>query len=350
MNFLIFAGGAGTRLWPLSRKNTPKQFTVKQNDRSTLQLAVDRISTFGADNIFISTNEQYVPLVHEQLPAISLDHIFSEPARRDLAAAVCLSLVRLKKQGVKGTIAVLWSDHFMDHPDRFVTALDRANALIQIDPDRFVFFGEKPRFANHNLGWIHIGEEIRKDEHAFLGWKYRPEKNICESMFASGEWLWNPGYFVFDIDFVLSLYKEHHAEMLGEIESMVRDEKNELSKYANLPAESFDRAIVEHVRPEQAVVLKVDLGWSDPGTLYALKEAMVGGGHENYIQGTVVMEDSKDSFVYNEDPHKLVATLGVEGILVINTKDGLLVCPKDRVTDLPALLKRLDAEGFGKHL
>lgn len=350
MNLLIFAGGSGTRLWPLSRKNTPKQFTVKKGDHSTLQLALGRIRSFGLDHIFLSTNEKYVHLVQEQLPELAADHILVEPAKRDLAAAVCLSLVRLKHRGMSGTIALLWSDHFMEHPDRFTTALKRGEALIQEQPSRFVFFGETPRFANHNLGWIQVGRETEPNEYEFLGWKYRPEKVACEAMFASGQWLWNPGYFVFDLDFAFALYQKFHPDLLQTIETIVADEAKYLSSYQSLPAESFDRAIVEKLQPEQAVVLKVDLGWSDPGTLYALKEAMVGSGSANYSDGTVMLYDTEDCFVHNEDDHKLVATLGLRGLLVINTKDGLLVCPKDRVGELPDLLKRLEEEGFGKHL
>jgi len=350
MNLIIFAGGTGTRLWPLSRKRSPKQFEKLKDNQSTLQMAFDRIKGFGSDHIFVSTNDQYVSLVREQLPALPEHHIFAEPAKRDLAAAIGLTLLRLKQTNVHGTVAVLWSDHFMDHPDRFVDALHQAETLIDMDPNRFVFLGETPRFANHNLGWIHVGANIQEGLFSFVGWKYRPDIALCERLFASGEWLWNPGYFVFDIDFVLGLYQQFQPEMFASLSHMVDDEETIATEYPKLEALHFDTAILEKIDPSRAVVLRVDMGWSDPGTLYALKEALTRTIEDNHTMGNVVVQDTRDCLVHNEEPEKLVATVGLDGIVVVNTKDALLVCAKDAVPDVKRLLDTLDAQGLGEHL
>jgi len=349
MKIVIFAGGAGTRLWPLSRRNSPKQFEKFKDNKSTLQMAVERVLGFGQENIYISTNAKYVPLVEEQIREIEPVHIFSEPAKRDLAAAVCLTLVRLKKAGVNGPVAILWADHFMDRPEEFRAALKKGETLVEENPERIIFFGEKPRYPNHNLGWIHFGTQINGNVHEFLEWKYRPELGECVEMFESGEWLWNPGYFIFDIDFIISLYEKLMPEMLYSIIQMV--ENNELLEleYQNLPAVSFDNAIVEKIDPTQAVVLKVDMGWSDPGTLYALKEALVKSGEEHYTKGKVVLQDSKDCFVFS-DEEKLVAGVGLEGMIIVNTKDALLVCHKDNVPSIKDLLKKMEDEGQEEYL
>lgn len=350
MLFLIFAGGAGTRLWPLSRKNSPKQFSPLHGDKSTVQMAFERIQTFGSDQIFLSTNAAYVPIIREQLPELNPDHIFSEPARRDLAAAVGLSLLRLKKAGKRGTVAILWSDHFMAHPDRFKDALHRAESLVENNPKRFVFFGETPRFANHNLGWIHVGSETASGVREYLGWKYKPEKRLCEKMFASGDWLWNPGYFVFNLDFVLSLYQRFEPDMYQSLERMAEDGSLLEKEYSLLPAKSFDNAIVEHIEEEEAVVLPVDLGWSDPGTLYALKEALAGRDKDNAVRGNVLIEKTEDSLIFNEDSSKLVVGVGLSGMVVVNARDAILVCHKDAVPDITALVKRLEDEGRGDYI
>jgi len=350
MNVLIFAGGAGTRLWPLSRSASPKQFEVLKDDKSTLQMAVERVEKFGYENVYISTNDKYIDLVKEQVPEIPEDHIMGEPARRDLAAAVGLALMRLKQQGVTGTVAMLWADHFMDHPDAFVTALDQANVLIQADADRFVFLGEQARFANHNLGWIHLGNNIEQNLYSFKGWKYRPELLMCQEMYESGQWMWNPGYFVYDIDFVLELYKKHQPDMYIALQDMVMGDKDIATEYEKLDAISFDNAIVEKVDTSQAVVLKVDLGWSDPGTLYALKEAMVSEQNKNFEKGNVVDVESSDSFIFNEESDKLVATVGLKGMVVVNTKDATLVCHKDDVPRIKELLAKIKEEGLEKYL
>lgn len=350
MNILIFAGGAGTRLWPLSRKNSPKQFAVLKDDASTLQMAVERVAPFGMDNIYVSTNKDYVDMVREQVPDVPADHIMSEPARRDLAAAVGLTLMRMKRRGVSGTVAVIWSDHFMEYPDRFRDALAQGEKIVDADSSKIVFLGERPRFPNHNLGWIHTGKQMNDNQYEFAGWKYRPMLALCEKMYASGDWSWNPGYFIFNIDTMLTWYSNCVPGMYKALEQMIDDEKKIEEYYPKLEAESFDNAILEKLSPSDAVVLKVDLGWSDPGTLYALKEALAEKKDDNHEKGRVISEDSRDCFIHNEEEGKLVATVGLEGVVVVNTKDALLVCHKNCVPDIKTLLKKLEQKGMEDYL
>lgn len=345
MIVVILAGGAGTRLWPLSRKNSPKQFQPILEGKSTLQLAVDRIQPLGASEVFVATNEAYLDIVRRQVPQIPEDHIMTEPCKRDLAAAVGLALVRLRARGLSGPVAILWSDHLMQHPDAFVEALQRAENLVKTRPEQLVFLAEEPRFANQNLGWIRVGEERAPGEHAFLGWKYKPTQAECEQLFASGEWRWNPGYFVFDLDRMLSLYAEHQPDMFAALTTMSSDETLIATEYPKLESVHFDKAIIEQIDPSEAVVLPVNLGWSDPGTLYALKEAFVPNKQENYVQGSVVSVRTHDSFLYNEEAEKVVCTLGVNGLMVVNTKDALFVCPKDEVPQMKEILEKLEEEG-----
>lgn len=350
MKIIIFAGGAGTRLWPVSRKNSPKQFEKLKDDKSTLLMAVERIKNFSFDNIFISTNEKYVDLVKREVPELPVKNIFLEPARRDLAAAMGLTLLRLKSRGISGPVAVLWADHFMKNPDRFRRALMKGEQMVLSDSKKIVFLGEKPRFANHNLGWIHLGEKIKGDVYEFLGWKYRPGLSACHKMFSSGEWMWNPGYFVFDIDFMLSLYKRFMPRMYKSLSDMAGDDKKVQSSYHKLESISFDNAILEKLEPGNAVVLKVDLSWSDPGTLYALKEAMVAHTDENFVKGNAFVFKCKDCFVFNEEEKKIVTGAGLRGMIVVNTKDAVFVCHKDDVPKIKDMLKEMENEGLGNYL
>lgn len=350
MKIIIFAGGAGTRLWPLSRQNSPKQFAILKDGQSTLQMAVNRLKDFGFANTYIATNKDYAAIVGEQVPQIPTDQIMTEPARRDLAAAVGLALFRLKARGESGTVAMLWADHFMDKPENFVSALKQADELITENPNRFIFLGEKARFANHNLGWIKLGKSVQENAYEFSAWKYRPEIKECEEMFASHDWVWNTGYFVFDLDFVVDLYKKHQPEMSAQLEKMVVDENYLATEYSKLTATSFDQAIVEKINSDQAVVLKVNLGWSDPGTLYALKEALSPGKDTNFLSGNTLAHLSTDSMLYNEEAGKLVVGIGLEGLVVVNTKDALLVCHKDQVPEIKAVLKKIEEQGLQSYL
>ncbi len=351
MKIIIFAGGTGTRLWPLSRKNSPKQFGKIFNGRSTLQLAVDRLEkTFGSENIYISTNENYVSIVKGQLPQIPSSNIVAEPEKRDVAPSIGYNFMKLQKAGYHGPVAIIWADHTMDNVKEFTSALKKGEALVNKNPDQLVFIGEQPRFANHNLGWIHVGSKISNDTYQFLEWRYRPELEACKQMFNSKEWLWNPGYFIVDLDTTIDLYKTHQPKMYEQLQQIVMklgtvDEAQTLRQiYPKIEAISFDNAIIEKVPAEQAVVIAVNMGWADPGTLYALKEALVSKQEENYTRGFSYNLETKDSLIINEDENKLVTTIGLEGMIVINTPDALVVVHKDNVPKVKDLVSKLKGE------
>ena len=348
---LIFAGGAGTRLWPLSRKELPKQFKKIFDGKSTIQLAIERIEkTFGTNNIYISTNENYVSIVKAQVPQINASNIIGEPCKRDLAAAIGYNFFRLSKKGYSGPVSILWADHLMENVQNFIEVLRKGELLVNEDPNRLVFVGETARYAENNLGWIHLGRKIKENAYEYKGWVYKPSVEECQKMFNSKEWVWNPGYFVVDLNFVLNLYQKFLPIMysqLLEIEKALGtvDENRVLEKiYPTLEEESFDKAIIEKIELNQAIVLKTQMGWADPGTLYALKEAIVGNDGENYEKGLTYNVETKDSVVINEEKEKLLATIGLNNMVIVNTEDVLLVVHKDNVVKISDLVKQLEKD------
>lgn len=346
MKLVIFAGGKGTRLWPLSRVNSPKQFDAIFNGKSTLQLALDRVApVFGLENIFIQTIKPYENIVREQVPELPLDNLLIEPDRKNLGPAVCFATLELKKRGFNDAMAILWADHLMEKPLEFAEALKAGHELIKTDPERFVFLGEKPRFSNNNLGWIKVGKEQGnindKAYFSFQGWKYKPEQVECDQMYASGQFFWNPGYFITSVDFLLARYQELAPETYTCVCS---------GNYSQAEAIHFDRAIIEKVDLSKAVVLKTDMGWTDPGTLYALKKALEEHGEANVIQGKVSLLNTKDSLLYNLDKNKILTGVGLNGMVVINTPDALIVVPKEEVINVTSLVKQMQQEGLEEYL
>lgn len=351
MKAIIFAGGAGTRLWPLSRKNSPKQFGKIFNGKSTLQLAVERIiNIFSYDDIYISTNEQYVASVKEQLPRIPVANIIAEPEKRDVAPSVGFNFVRLKKAGYRGPIAILWADHLIKRPEQFLWSLKEGEKIVNERPQQFVMIGEKPRYPESNLGWIKMGKKIKDKLYEFKAWKYRPEVEECKQMFASKEWVWNPGYWVVDLDFTLSLYQKYVPEMYQQLQVIaeslgtIREARTVRKVYPTLEEIHFDKAIMEKIPPEYAVVLAPDMGWSDPGTLYALKEALTQNTRDNHERGQVVTMDTEGSLVLNEEPRKLLTTIGLKDMIVVNTKDAIVVVHKEQVGKVKELVKKLEKD------
>ena len=346
MKLVIFAGGIGTRLWPLSRENSPKQFDKIFAGKSTLQLAIGRVKNdFAVEDIYIQTVENFKSAVLKQIPEIPEENIIIEPARRNLGPAVCLTVLELNKRGYDGPMAILWADHLMDRPKEFIQALKTGEQLINESADRFVFLGERPRFANNNLGWMKVGKKIGEKEgvdfYEFTGWKYKPEPEECSKMFKSDQAFWNPGYFITSVSFLLKQYENLAPDIYNSVKT---------GKYDEAEATHFDRAIIEKVDLSSAVVIKTDMGWSDPGTLYALKEALEKSKEDVVTLGEVSTLEVTDSLVYNLEDNKIVTAIGLDGLVIVNTEDALIVVPKDEVVKVTNLVKQMREEGKKAYL
>jgi mannose-1-phosphate guanylyltransferase len=353
MKIMIFAGGSGRRLWPLSRKSSPKQFEPIIGSRSTVQLAVERmLKAYDHADIFISTNQQYRDILCRQLPDLPADHLIGEPARRDLAAAVGLAATHLLHHfGPDQTMAIVWGDNYMTQTDTFLHLLASAEEIIVADRAEIVFVGETPRFANDQLGWIgfgdRLGEMAGQPYFAFDSWVYRPPLDVCQRMFDGGRHVWNTGYFVTTVGFIRDAYRQHQPELWAQLQEIGRaigqDHYQDVLEriYPQLEVASFDDAIVQKLALDQAVVLHGRTGWSDPGTLYALKEAIDPDPAANVVKGLVAAQETRDSLVYNFEEDKLVAVVGLDGMVVVNMEDALLVVHKDQIPLVKELVNSL---------
>jgi mannose-1-phosphate guanylyltransferase len=256
-------------------------------------------------------------------------------------------------------VIYLASDHLIKKLDVFEKGVGVAEKLLSKNDRRIIYFGEKPLFPTNNLGWINTGEIKEKVNNIpvaeFKGWIYRPDIKKCKEMFNTGKWVWNVNYEMFKIDFVLELYKKHFPKTymkLIKIEKALdtKDEAKIIREVYPTLEEAHSDELWEKATQSQAVVLKLNMGWSDPGTLFALKQALEEKKGGNVTKGSTYNYHTKDSLIYNYETGKLITTMYVNSLVVVNTKDVLLIVDKDHVRYLGDMLKEFEGTDLEKYL
>jgi len=339
MKAVIFAGGTGTRLWPLSRKNSPKQFENIVGKESTLELAVNRLfPEIKYQDIFISSNIQYKDVIRKKLPLVPEKNLILEPEKKDVGPAIALTAGILYKLNPDEPIAILWSDHLVKNEKLFKKIISSAGSYIKKNPDKIVFITHKPRFPSVNLGYINFGDRVTTQDnfkyYEFLGMKYRPDEKTARTFFNSKNYAWNLGYFVTTPRFIYNAYKKFCPGIFNNIENIIKHygkpdfEQVLKNNYGKSESISFDNAILEKLDKKNACVIVEDIGWSDIGSWEALKEALQINQEENITQGNVHLEKVSDCLVYNYENKKIVVGVDLKDGIIINTPDVLLIATK----------------------
>ncbi|OGK24977.1 hypothetical protein A2954_05295 [Candidatus Roizmanbacteria bacterium RIFCSPLOWO2_01_FULL_37_12] len=353
MKAIIFAGGTGTRLWPLSRKKSPKQFEKIAGDKSTLQLAVDRLSPdFALQDIYISTNIIYKDIIKKQLPQIPAANFFYEPEKKDVGPAIALIMGILSKVHPNEPVAILWTDHLVKRINIFRKILKVAGKFVRKHPNKIVFIAHKPRFPSVNLGYIHLGKKNGGGNgiefFKFEGFKYRPDEKTANKFYNSGKYAWNLGYFVTTPHFIYDAFKRLVPNIYHNTERILafygkKNYEQELKKlYGKIENINFDNAILENLEKEDASVIVEDIGWSDVGAWEALKEALENHPYENVIRGKVYLEHVRDSLIYNYEDKKLIVGVDLDENIIVNTDDVLLIAKKTSVPKIKTLVESFE--------
>jgi mannose-1-phosphate guanylyltransferase len=350
---VIMAGGSGTRLWPLSRKSRPKQFQSFISGQTMIQETFDRVRDLvPRDNIFVSTTSEYQPLVIEQLSDLKPDNIIIEPEARNTAPAIALVAATIRVRDPESIVATIASDHAIENPDEFRATIGAALATVEKTPDKLVVIGINPTKPDTGLGYIKMGREVAvvNDKRVFQvdAFKEKPDQKTAEEYLRSFDYLWNAGYFIFSPATLATWTKTLSPELAQAIESISTEQAaGTLSEaklqelYALAPSEPIDTLIVERLDPEYRLVIPSPLQWSDVGNWSTLHEFLATkSGHHSVVNGEHIDLGSKNILV--QSGKRLVATIGVEDLVIIDTDDALLVARRDQVAgDIKKIIEKL---------
>ncbi len=376
MNYaVIMAGGSGTRFWPMSTQERPKQFLKLFGDRTMLQTSVERLDGFiPLERCMILANEQHLDLIREQLPGLPPSLLVGEPVARNTAPCIALAARLLLERDPDAVMVVLTADHRIEDEEAFRSIL-RAAVETARNEECLVTLGIRPNRPETGYGYIRYrNEAVRAGDHEsfpVLNFTEKPDRETAESFLKSGDYLWNSGMFIWKASVILEEFRKHLPEIYHNAErfmessavaaggsadstpekireesipqaSVVPDREELLDYYRSCPAISIDYGIME--KAEKVRVLPGDFGWSDVGSWQAVHEMSLTDEKGNSIRTPAsILEDSAGNLIQSESG-KLIALVGVENLAIVETENAILVCDLNRSQDVRKVVEELKRE------
>ena len=352
---VVLSGGSGSRLWPLSRQNQPKQFLRLIGDHSLYQETVIRASKLpGAQPPVTVCSEDHRFMVGEQLQEVQIPSggILLEPVARNTAPAIALASLHVASSDPEGMLLVMPADHLIEDESAFRAAVTSAIGLA--GQDWLVTFGINPDYAETGYGYILRGDSLGDSGFRVQRFVEKPDLATAERYVAEGTYAWNSGMFLFKARAYLDALREHAPAILQAATDAYAASGTDLDfirigkdAFAASPNDSIDYAVME--KTDRAAVVPVSCGWSDIGSWSSLWSAAKRDGDDNRHEGDVISVDTKGSLVRASE-RRMIATIGVEDLVIIDTPDATLVARKDRVQDVKTVVDHLKAAGRQEHL
>ena len=351
---VIMAGGGGTRLWPLSRHKRPKQMLAMFDERSMFQTAVDRIlDLFPPERILVVTVQEQATELQAQRPLIPTENFLIEPQARGTASVIGLAAAVLQLRDPQAIMAVLGSDHFMTNELAFRQVL---RAAAQAAQDGYLAtLGIQPTFASSGFGYIQKGAYLGEvDGHALYQvarFKEKPAPLEAEALLAGGQHYWNSGMFIWRVERILAEIERQMPVLYSGLREIQAAWDSPAAQsvverlWLSLLNETIDFGIMEHA--ERVVVLPAaDLGWSDIGSWDSLFDLLKGDEHGNIVMGgeNIALETT-NSLVYTHQPRRLIVTIGVDNLVIVDTGDVLLVCDRQQAQQVRTVVRQLKDSG-----
>ena len=349
---LIMAGGIGSRLWPLSRMMRPKQSLKLIGESTMMEHSVDRIvALFGAEGIFVVTRSEHVPILAGQAPELPAANFIVEPEGRGTAPAIGLGAIHLHKQDPDAVMAVLTADHYITKTGYFRQVLDAAAKVAQ--SGHLVTLGITPSSPSTGYGYIQQGEPIAEvdgmDVFRAVRFAEKPDQQTANEMVGSGEYSWNSGMFIWRVDRILEEFQRQMPEFYEQlmvVEAAIGTPDYQAALDGVWPLvtkDTIDYGIME--RADDVAVIPVDIGWSDVGSWGSIPPLLKANEEGNFVIGSHLGVDTSDSLIYEHGSNRLIATIGLKEMIIIDTDDAVLVCPLDREQDVKAIVNLLEASG-----
>jgi mannose-1-phosphate guanylyltransferase len=353
-HIVILAGGSGTRLWPRSREKSPKHLLTLHGGQSLLQSTLERVARL-TENVYVVTERSQVKSIREQLPGLPDERFIIEPARRGTASALGLAAVVIAERDPQATMLSVHADHYLGHDeDAYLKTLE-AEARWAEAKRSLVTVGLRPPYASTAFGYIQVGPPLESDQapavYRVVRFVEKPDLKTAEGFLASGSYLWNLGLFSWPVEVLLSEMASHAPELSLGLEQVQRARRAGRAEeadaaYSRLPVEAIDYAVLE--RTKNLLVVGATFEWHDLGSWADLHDILQQDEAGNFVEGESVLIDSKNCMIHS--PNKLVAAVGLEDMVVIETEDAILICPKARSQDVKLIVDRLKQMGKTQYL
>ncbi|MBX3422721.1 MAG: mannose-1-phosphate guanylyltransferase [Pirellulaceae bacterium] len=358
LHAVIMAGGTGSRFWPASRTDNPKQLLKLVGDTTMLQSTYERLSGLvSAEHTLVMTNKQLVTAVRRQLPEVPPEHIIGEPSKRDTAACIALAASMIVRADPMAVMLVLPADHVISSSAQFHDCMRSGVKLIDQSPERIVTFGIRPTYAAESFGYVQRGEPMGAPEvhgaYRVASFREKPNRQTAEQYLQSGNYYWNSGIFMWRADTILTALRRFEPEMMRHIDAISAAVGTPgfnvtlQREFDQISAQSIDYAVME--RYSDVSVIEASFRWDDVGSWQSIGRLTTPDEQGNCVRGKYLPIQSQRMIVYGSQEHLLV-TIGMQDMIVVHTENATLVAPKEQEERVREVVKQLQSRNWDEFL